>query len=191
MAGDENVPLTVVKVGGSLFNLPELQGKLRQMIDSLAGQRILLVPGGGAAADLVREWHPIHALGREKSHWLALHAVQLNAELLQQLVPRSVQVKHPREATTRCVAILQVHAFLKQDERSDDSLPHTWDTTTDAIAARAAQVGNATRLIMLKSVDLPPRIHWEDAVVAGYVDPIFPQIVSRAGLCVEWINLRK
>src|SRR5271166_3401866 len=71
----------VVKVGGSLFSMPDLAQRLRRWL-AQAGPRILLVPGGGAAADVVREFDKCHSLGEEASHWLALWSLRLNAELL-------------------------------------------------------------------------------------------------------------
>ena len=44
-------PLVVYKVGGSLFSLPDLAERLRQLWQLQPGTSPLLVVGGGAAAD--------------------------------------------------------------------------------------------------------------------------------------------
>ena len=47
-------PEVVVKVGGSLFDLPHFGRRLRRWLDTLPQQRAVLVPGGGIAAESVR-----------------------------------------------------------------------------------------------------------------------------------------
>src|ERR1700682_663065 len=148
--------LTVVKVGGSLFDLPDLQSRLRSWLARRQGETVLLVPGGGATADLVRDFDIWHGLGEEKAHWLALRALALNACFLASLLPSAGVVGHPCRATAE-VSVLDPFAFAALDERShpDSCLPHTWAATSDAVAARAAVVGGAVRLILLKSVAVP------------------------------------
>ena len=67
--------MTVVKVGGSLFDHPKLGAGLRAYLESLAPAEVLLVPGGGGVADAVRELDRVHALGGEAAHWLALRSL--------------------------------------------------------------------------------------------------------------------
>ena len=56
--------MIVVKVGGSLFDHPQLGPGLRAYLDSLTPARVLLVPGGGDFADSVRK------LDRQVWHWM-------------------------------------------------------------------------------------------------------------------------
>src|SRR6185312_432391 len=79
----------VVKVGGSLFDLPDLGPRLCDWLQRHAPREVLLVPGGGPAAELVRTLDRTHGLGEESSHWLALRALAINAALLAALVPGS------------------------------------------------------------------------------------------------------
>jgi 5-(aminomethyl)-3-furanmethanol phosphate kinase len=189
MRGSDSTPLTVVKVGGSLYDLPDLAERLNDFIDGLSSTRVLLVPGGGAAADVVRELDRVHHLGDEVAHWIALRAASLNAHFLQALLPGSRQVCHPREQLAGVAGILDALVFAERDEASADALPHDWSVTTDALAARAAVVGGATRIILLKSVDWPTRTCLQDAA-AGYVDAMFPRLVETAGLEIMWVNFR-
>src|SRR5581483_10984790 len=77
--------LVVVKIGGSLLDLPDLGPRLKKWLEQSAAT-VLVVPGGGAAADAVRRLDQLHRLGESRAHWLALRAVQLNASLLGDLL---------------------------------------------------------------------------------------------------------
>ena len=70
----------VVKVGGSLFDLPDLGTRLAAWLRQFEESNVLLVPGGGAAADAIRDFDRVHQLGEETSHWLAIQALSLNGE---------------------------------------------------------------------------------------------------------------
>jgi hypothetical protein len=63
--------------------------------------------------------------------------------------------------------------------------------TSDSIAARAAVVFGAGRLVLLKSVDVPPGTPWEYAVGRGWVDRHFPKVVAGAAFAIEVVNFRR
>ena len=79
--------LLVVKVGGSLYDLPDLGRRLRRFLASLDTDNRLIVPGGGPTADVIRAFDHDHRLGPQTSHWLALRACALNAHFLALLLP--------------------------------------------------------------------------------------------------------
>ena len=149
--------MIVVKVGGSLYDHPALGPGLLKLVESLAPAEILLVPGGGPVADAVRELDRKHGLGEETSHWLALRALDVTAQLLRALVLGSR------------LTVLDCFAFAQEDESRPGALPHTWSVTTDSLAARAAVVFRAERLVLLKSVDVPPKTPWARAAANGAV----------------------
>ena len=53
----------VAKVGGSLFDLPDLRQRLNRWLVAQADTPVLLIPGGGELADAVRNLHRTHGLG--------------------------------------------------------------------------------------------------------------------------------
>jgi aspartokinase-like uncharacterized kinase len=184
----------VVKVGGSLFDWPELSGRLQRFLATLKGTNVLLTPGGGPTADVVRQFDKCHHLGEETSHWLALHALALNALFLQKLLP-GTQVVGDLNAAQSCwqrgsTPILDMHCFAREDESRPDHLPHAWQVTSDSLAARVAVVARAARLILLKSKDAPA-CDWIEAAKLGFVDASFPRLIESAHLVVDVINLRK
>jgi aspartokinase-like uncharacterized kinase len=190
MPKDER-PTLVLKVGGSLLDWPELPRRLESLL--LEG-RPALVAGGGAAADVIRSLDRVHGLGQEQAHRLAIRAMDLTAALLAALLPRSLVVSNPEElaATWRAsqVPILAPKPFLEASEAGrTDTLPASWDVTSDSIAARLARHLRVDRLVLLKSVRAEGITTLEQAAVMGLVDPHFP--TAAAGFArVEVVCLR-
>src|SRR5262249_28790698 len=119
----------VVKVGGSLFDLPDLCPRLSRWLATLSARRVLLVPGGGPTADVLRLLDRVHRLGEEASHWLALQALALNAHFLARLLPGVVTAgweECPPLWQAGQVPILDAHRFVLSDEGSAGALPHLW-----------------------------------------------------------------
>ncbi len=74
--------LIVFKLGGSLLDLPDLALRVRQVIGQRSNSSALIVVGGGAAADAVRDQDRQHNVGDERAHWLAIEAMERNARML-------------------------------------------------------------------------------------------------------------
>jgi len=187
-------PPVVVKVGGSLLDWPELSNRLQRYLATLPGTNILLIPGGGPTADVIRQFDQCHSLGEEESHWLALRSLALNARVLQRLLPGS-QVVDGLNAARSCwrrgtTPILDMYFFCRGDEGRPDHLPHVWQVTSDSLAARVAIVANATQLVLLKSKDPPAGDNWDEAAKAEYVDSWFTNTIQSAGFSVQPFNLR-
>lgn len=191
-------PLAIVKVGGSLYDLPDLATRLQVWLSAEENSRfrILLVPGGGLTADAIRTLDRHHRLGEEKSHWLALRALSLNAHFLASLLPSARVIGDGRACqhiwSENRIPILDPHEFARADEGRAGHLPHCWAVTSDALAARAAVVYDAAHLILLKSVTLPPGIDWHEAAQRGHVDALFAEVLRGAPeyLRVSSVNLR-
>jgi aspartokinase-like uncharacterized kinase len=193
----------VVKVGGSLFDLPDLGPRLGQWLTSLPTGEVLLVPGGGPTADVIRDLDRTHGLGEEAGHWLALQALSLNAYFLARILvafanPVIVEGPSASEPLWRSgrLPILDAHGFARADEGRPGCLPHRWSVTSDSVAARVAVVAGASQLILLKSATLPERIGWTEAGRCGFVDPYFAEALqdNASGgampVVVRAINLR-
>jgi len=186
----------IVKVGGSLFDLPGLGPRLRSWLATLGTAQVLLVPGGGAAADVIRTLDRLHDLGEEAAHWLALRALSLNAAVLQAILPRSQILENwndlPALWRRGVTAILDGFRFARADEDNVGHLPHCWQATSDALAARVAVVAQARELILLKSVTIPEGMSWSEAARRGRVDATFAATCAQAGpgLAVKSVNFR-
>jgi aspartokinase-like uncharacterized kinase len=187
----------VVKVGGSLYDLPDLGRRLRCWLTALPTRRVLLVPGGGAAADWIREFDRLDGLGEERAHWLALRALSFTAHVLAGRLGDTEVVDDIQDRETVWKAerwpVLDMHAFARADEAADGHLPHLWAVTSDSLAARAALVAGIRTLILLKSVPPPAGADWQEAARQGVVDQAFPDILRAAGarLQVTVLNFRQ
>lgn len=187
-------PLAVVKVGGSLFDLPLLGSRLSTYLDSLDAFSPLLIPGGGATADVVRAWDKTHRLGEEASHWLALQSLALNARFLVRLLANA-QVVEGLSAAQHCslrnrIPVLDPFRFVRGDENRPGYLPHNWTVTSDSIAARVALVAGASRLVLLKSTPIPEAPDWRLAAQNGKIDSYFATVVEGAAFQIEVVDFR-
>jgi aspartokinase-like uncharacterized kinase len=185
--------VSVVKVGGSLFELRNLGQRLHRWLTERPCHEVLLVPGGGSIADVVRHYDALHGLGEERAHWLALSALTVNARFLASLLPRAVVVPHPQACAALWlhgkIPILDGYAFALADEGQSGCLPHCWKVTSDSVAARAAHVARAGELILLKSASCPAGIDWAEAGKRGLVDTYFTDAVGSLSP-VHFLNFR-
>jgi aspartokinase-like uncharacterized kinase len=183
----------VWKIGGSLFDLPDLVPRLKRLLSNANETRVLLVPGGGWLSRSVREWQQRMNLDDVTAHELAVHAMDFNAQLFAAALPGSEVVATPIEAAG-CwqrgrVPVLSPSTWLFQQEREQPSLPQNWAVTSDSIAAWIAARWHFDELALLKSRSLEGHVDAATAAGHGWVDPFFPQVVRNLPR-VAWCNLR-
>jgi aspartokinase-like uncharacterized kinase len=189
--------VAVIKVGGSLYDLPDLGVRLRRWLaQEFLDHPIVLVPGGGPLVDAIRCLDRCHHLGEETSHWLALRVLTVNAHFLASLLPAACVSGDVgvlgRAWEQNLLPILDVHEFARSDERRMGHLPHDWSVTSDALAARVALVLSARHLVLLKSTTIPCTVDWTEAGRLGLVDALFAEVLRHApaDLRVRAVNLR-
>jgi len=144
------VKIRVIKLGGSLIE--HGRAIIRNLRDYAVANnlRLVIVPGGGPFAMAVRAL--ADKLSDEAAHWmavLAMHQYGLflangNAEF--PLIETLDDVIEDRDGG---VSILLPYKILKDDDR----LPHTWDVTSDTIAAFIAYKLGERCFIKLTNVD--------------------------------------
>jgi len=173
--GEDDTVLSVVKVGGSLFDMPELREKLNAWIASRpTGERLLFVPGGGNFADAIRALHHTHRLSETTSHWLAIGTLTITARFLKSIIPECVITDDFN--TLERLSVLDVYPILQRH----DELEHCWRVTSDSISAHIAKLANADRLILLKSIDVTADRDWVDAA--------FTETIAGTSFVIEPIN---
>jgi len=175
----------VVKVGGSLLDLPGLGHILRAWVAAQPPLANLLVVGGGTLADQVRRLDQLYHLPGDAAHWLAIRAMDLNGYVLSHLVPGARWIPDCTAWTRDPTAagqelwVLAVEPFLRHGEPAFPGrrLPCGWQVTSDSIAARVAAVCQATELVLLKSVNPAPHgaaLSLSRAASLQWVDEFFP-----------------
>lgn len=155
----------VVKLGGGLLKHPERLDAVLAAVEAAARSgRLLVVPGGGPFAETVRDVDRRLALGDDAAHWMAVLAMDQYAHVIASRLTGAALVAGPADIAAALdralVPVLTPSSWL----REDDPLPHTWDVTSDSIAAWVAGAVQARRLVLVK----PP-----DAAGDGLVDPYF------------------
>jgi aspartokinase-like uncharacterized kinase len=154
-----NVAVDVVlKVGGALVrDLDAFDRAATELGRLRRDARILLVPGGGPFADAVRDVDRLLQLGDDTAHWMAILAMDQYAHVLGARIPRAVVVEDPADLDTACnagcIPVLAPYRWL----RRADPLPHSWQVTSDSIAAWIAIALRATYFVLLKPVSAPLR----------------------------------
>ena len=163
----------VVKVGGSLMAHPaHLNAVMAVVMEAARRARVLVVPGGGPFADAVRGLDRTLQLSDDAAHWAAVRAMDQLADVLADKYPGAQCVGDPQEAHQALrrgrVPVLAPHRWL----RSADPLPHTWDVTSDSIAAWVAGALGARRLVLVKAPGAT------GSLVDGYFDRARPSSVE-------------
>ncbi len=166
----------VVKVGGGLSVFPGALARVGQAIGKAAERhRILVVPGGGPFAQSVREFDKRFELDPSAAHWMAILAMDQYAHVLAQCIHRATIMEEPADLPALLdagsVSILAPSRWL----RASDPLPHTWDVTSDSLAAWIAGALDAERLVLVKPASGP---------VKTVVDPYFAKVLPLEMPCI-------
>ena len=200
------VPLRVIKLGGSLLELEDVQQRFYAWLQQQLPARNLIVTGGGQAVEAIREIDAIHHLPAQFTHWLCVDLMCVTATLaselldIVQLISTDIELSEflarPFEIPT--IACIQPTAYYTPSiaQQRNCSLPETWDCTSDSISAWLARSLAADQLVLLKSMEadfasktaLSPS-ELRDLADAGAVDRVFPQ-ASQDLSNVRIVNLR-
>ena len=141
----------VVKLGGGLFAHPaQFEAALAAIREAADAQRLLIVPGGGPFADTVRHVDRQFKLSDDAAHWMAVLAMDQYAHLVVSRLAGSALVADPGETAAALGAARLPVLAPSRWLRDADPLPHTWDVTSDSIAAWVAGAVGARRLVVVK-----------------------------------------
>lgn len=117
------------------------------LISSISPVSILIVSGGGVFTDAVRTVDERYSLSPDAAHWMAILGMEQYACYLldkSKLVSSVSSIENPPQG----VSILFPYKLLKVR----DPLPHSWDVSSDTIAAWVAKETGAS-LIKITDVD--------------------------------------
>lgn len=163
----------VVKIGGSLLGSPELERWL-EVVAKYGDGKIIIVPGGGIFANAVREAQKISKISDACAHKLAVLAMDQFGLMLANMNPELATARTECEIDERTwqhrgIVWLPSHMVL-----ADDTIPQSWDVTSDSIAAWLAQKLDAQHLVLIKS-DKPDesKLSLKTITKSGLVDREF------------------
>jgi len=175
----------VVKLGGSLLSGEYLRPWLETLIES--HRALVVVPGGGAFADQVRAAQQRWGLDDHTAHCMAILAMEQTAHLFCGLAPRLGRLVDPATLETRRRLSGAQVWFPAASSLADESIPRSWDVTSDSLAALLARRVQADGLVLVKSPPLEGfggRVGELQAV--NLVDGAFDHFGARCG-CPVWL----
>lgn len=177
--------IRVVKIGGSLFDLPDLAPKIRSWLAAQTPAHHILIAGGGPLVDQLRELNQRKPIHETAAHWMCIDLMTVTAHLLHQWLPEIPLIEDDRllcqRVGDRACTIFGVAPWMRASEHRLPGyrLPASWDVTSDSIAARLSLVLGADELVFIKS-KIPHAYRTSDiAHLAdeGIVDRLFPQLL--------------
>src|SRR5574337_780724 len=182
----------VIKVGGSLGRWNGLGKLLDSIVRWKGASKVLVIPGGGVFADLVRAEYRRVRLTDHAAHRMAIVAMDQYGLQLCDLASRAA----PASSLNQIREVLRsgrlpVYLPSRSLARRDPFRP-SWGVTSDSIAAYIARLVKADALLLLKNVD---GIFAQDPKVDPSA-PLLPRVarshLSRYG-CVDrefarWLN---
>lgn len=143
----------VLKVGGSLAEYP---GDLRKLCKKLASfaidHKILVVPGGGRFADAVRDFDKNLGLSNTVAHKMGILAMDQFGLFLSDVTSSSFvaySLEEVKNSPSGRLPIFLPSRFMFRK----DPLEHSWDVTSDSIAAYIAGMVHSDKLILVTDVD--------------------------------------
>ena len=181
MANAESPPPLVIKVGGSLAETGLLKDALHRI--AAATRPVVVVPGGGQFADKVRDLQRAVGFDDAAAHRLAMLGMHQMAEVFMTLEPR-LQEAANLDAISQTLGQggIPLWVPLPMMER-DTTITPGWDTTSDSLAARLAELLGSP-LALLKSASVVPGASAVALSGDGVVDRAFPAAIARSDL--DW-----
>jgi len=134
--------MILIKLGGSLIQSARTIVKDLIEYTNSTSETVIIVPGGSIFADTIRGVNP----GEESAHWMAVLAMEQYGYYLAD--GTGAEFIDSLEIPDKGTYILLPYKILKEK----DELPHTWDVTSDTIAAWVALKLGA-RFIKVTDVD--------------------------------------
>lgn len=178
--------IRVVKVGGSLFDLPDLADRLRQWLSRQSPAHHVLLAGGGPLAEQVRQWDALRPLEEAAAHWMCVDLLTVSAHLLHARLPEIPLIEDDRllcrRVGERNCTIFVPAKWMRHGEPKlpGTPLPQTWEVTSDSIAARLAIALGSEELVLLKST--MPQNGLDGGIRAfsagGYVDSMLERLAG-------------
>jgi dihydroneopterin aldolase len=172
---------TVIKLGGSFA----FSASLLRWTAAIAGcaGRVVIVPGGGPFADTVRTAQAKMGFDDRAAHHMGLLAMEQYGCAIKSLhdsfsLADSIDSIHRELLDGRVPVWLSAHMALGATD-----IPHSWDVTSDSLAAWLAGKIDAERLLLVKHLE-PARgtMRASDLPARDIVDKAFANFLAASGV---------
>jgi aspartokinase-like uncharacterized kinase len=189
--------IRVVKVGGSLFDLPDLGQRLRQWLERQRPAHNVLIAGGGPLVEQIRAWHADEPIEDAAAHWMCVDLLTVTAHMLHAWLPEIPLVEDDCLLCQRVgepgATIFGPAPWMRHSEPGLPGtwLPSNWETTSDSIAGRLAAALLADEFVLMKSA-LPRRKTSRELsalAAVGYIDSVLAQMAPELP-STRLVNLR-
>jgi len=145
----------IFKIGGKILenskNIESTISQLTQLYEENILQKILLIPGGGSYANFIRKIDEELKLGVDLAHWMAVYSMNYNGIELNRKYPRleCIEELEKFQDAKKMFCVFLPYNYL----RKNDTLPHSWDVTSDSIAHYIAYKLHLNRCFLIKDVE--------------------------------------
>jgi len=143
------------KIGGQILenskNIESTISQLTQLYEENILQKILLIPGGGSYANFIRKIDEELMLGDDLAHWMAVYSMNYNGIELNRKYPKleCIEELEKFQDAKKKFCIFLPYTYLHKY----DTLPHSWDVTSDSIALYIAYKLQLNRCFLIKDVE--------------------------------------
>ncbi len=149
----DNSGIWVVKIGGSLLGSPALAHWLDILVKASDGP-IIIVPGGGLFADVVRDAQQLTNMSDATAHQLAVLAMDQFGRLLASMNAQLQTVTNQSEILALGRQPRTMVWLPSQMVLAEDNIAKSWQVTSDSLSAWLANLLAADQLILVKSKSL-------------------------------------
>lgn len=181
----------VIKIGGSFIKVDniELLKNIIEVIEDTVFEekniKMIIVNGGGRAADLVRKFDSVSKLKAKNAHFAAISAVELNAYLISDFFKEFSFFSQNISLPNRINIFLPLLYY-----KNFDPLPNSWHVTSDTMALETAERISADKLILLKQKDAldnenTSSIRADKLSESGLIDKYFPILFEEVKKSME------
>ena len=178
--------MRVIKLGGSLMSDESSLKHCLATVEQEYEECVVIVPGGGIYADLIRKTQQQWRFGEETAHQMAILAMKQFALLLKSLSPAFILV----ESLDSVKALLKKSTVLiwSPDLQELSSINANWEVTSDSLAAWLANQLGAAELILVKSAEIPINLTIQQMQKIGLVDKSFYTFTKNTPYKITLIN---
>ena len=160
MEQEQDKKIIIAKISGKIIeNRNKLSSLLNQFKEIIYKKKslnkIIIIPGGGNAANLIRYIDSQINLSHSKAHWMAILAMNFNAEQISRnflslkVLESFKELKKILKMENKGIYLFKPYQFLF----NDDFLPHSWDITSDSITLYLAHRLSLPDCFLIKNVN--------------------------------------